>query len=327
MSRIFDLDLRHVIVQAGDFRCDIDTIHFKSGVKCAIVGANGAGKSMLLGAIAGSVGAKKRDILICGEPIERWRESRENSRQFATVGHTAIWPDFMKVKDVVELISALYSVDPSHANQTEEALEIRQLRTLFTSDLSAGQSQRLRLFEIFASRAQIVLLDEPLTALDAIRARSVADQLKKITFGVLLMGCHHPLEISACNSLLWLRNGRLQYFGSIVEFMNAYIGDVEVTVSGETGSLDALGDKFSGDSKLRAWYFINSTTLCFTGDLDLGKRIVSEALSSDRFEVVSRRSDESTLLKFCASGEVNGDVLNAIQASSVAQALKPKEYF
>jgi len=169
------------------------TLDVTRGVRLAVLGPNGAGKSTLFKAIMGMLPLRSGHILIHGEP------PRQRDTHVAYVPQREdIDPRFpVTVRDVVMMgrygrIGWLRR--PGRADQQAVERALRQLDLLGLAgesigDLSGGQLQRAFLARALAQEADILLLDEPFTGVDALTEGALyalLDELKARDITVLV---------------------------------------------------------------------------------------------------------------------------------------------
>jgi molybdate transport system ATP-binding protein len=122
---------------------------------------------------------------------------------------------------------------------------IEELETLYPSQLSGGQNQRVALARALAPKPEILLLDEPFSALD-IRMR--ADLTKKIRnlqkkTGIPLLFITHNLEeaLLLADEILVLDKGKVQRFGTPEEIFH-YLKNIHM--EGLIGILNTLNERY-----------------------------------------------------------------------------------
>ncbi len=141
------------------------------GTRIALVGPNGAGKSTLLKAIAGLLAAPEGEILIYGRPLGGCR----HRVAYLPQRHEIDWRFPVDVQRLVmtgRYVHLGWLRRPSredHALVTKaiEQLGLPALAQRQISELSGGQQQRALLARALAQDADLLLLDEPLNAVDA----------------------------------------------------------------------------------------------------------------------------------------------------------------
>lgn len=142
-----------------------------AGGTCAVIGPSGCGKSTLLKALAGLVRPDAGAARIGGQSASPsaqcigyipqnygllpWRTARENIALSAKVRRGAV--------DEAELAALV------------ERLGLRGLEARYPAELSGGQRQRVGLGRVFLLRPDVLLLDEPFSALDAITREEMQD--------------------------------------------------------------------------------------------------------------------------------------------------------
>ncbi|MDV7341096.1 ABC transporter ATP-binding protein [Terasakiella sp. A23] len=155
-------------------------LHIKEGEFVAIVGFSGSGKTTLISAIAGLIEPDTGEILLNGKKIEGAGPDRGLVFQ-----SYSLFP-WMSVFGNVML-----AVDSVFKNESKESKEKRVLHYIDMvglshakdrkpSELSGGMRQRVSVARALAMSPQILLLDEPLSALDALTRANLQDEIERI---------------------------------------------------------------------------------------------------------------------------------------------------
>lgn len=147
-------------------------VSVEPGEVVALVGASGSGKSTLLRSIAGLIAPDDGEIRIQNEVV--WTRGKEVPAEDRNIGLVfqdyALWPH-MSVRQNLSFGLEVQGYPRQEINRrVEHALEITQLGALGTrrpSELSGGQQQRVAIARCLAMRPRLLLLDEPLSNLDA----------------------------------------------------------------------------------------------------------------------------------------------------------------
>jgi manganese/zinc/iron transport system ATP- binding protein len=141
------------------------------GTRIALVGPNGAGKSTLLKAIAGLLPVTEGEILIYGRPLGGCR----HRVAYLPQRHDIDWRFPVDVRRLVTTGRYVHlgwlrrpgSEDRTLAAEAIEQLGLTALAQRQIGELSGGQQQRALLARALAQDADLLLLDEPLNAVDA----------------------------------------------------------------------------------------------------------------------------------------------------------------
>ncbi|MBA3873234.1 MAG: ABC transporter ATP-binding protein [Anaerolineae bacterium] len=153
------------------------------GTRLALVGPNGAGKSTLLKAIAGLLPVQTGDIKVFGQPITATRHRVAYLPQRGEID----WRFPISLRKLV--LTGRYvhlgwfkrpsAQDIRIADTMIERLGLTALTERQIGQLSGGQQQRALLARALAQEADLLLLDEPLNAVDANTRTIIADVLKQ----------------------------------------------------------------------------------------------------------------------------------------------------
>ena len=192
---IESLQLRDISLARGGRRLFSGlSLDLAAGQACALTGANGAGKTSLLRAIAGLVAIEAGEIGFGGvEPSE----ARAGGLHLA--GHHDGLKPARTAREELDFWCAWSGGAPDSAAAAADALELGRLLDLEVRRLSAGQRRRLSYARLLAAPRPLWLLDEPLSPLDAAwRARFGAMMQRHLDGGGLILAAvHDPLPIKA----------------------------------------------------------------------------------------------------------------------------------
>ena len=156
-------------------------IDFPAGETTAIVGPSGSGKSTLLRVLAGLVPASGL-VTFAQQPVTDWRAVR--LRLGYVIQEGGLFPHLTAAENVDIMARELgWSADRIAARRTELAHVVglpEAPLARFPAELSGGQRQRVSIMRALMLDPDVVLLDEPLSALDPITRARLADELRMI---------------------------------------------------------------------------------------------------------------------------------------------------
>ncbi|TAK20832.1 MAG: ATP-binding cassette domain-containing protein [Chloroflexota bacterium] len=212
------LDVQHVTVAYADGqRLGLDGVSLLvgAGEHVALVGSNGAGKSTLLKAVAGLLPVVSGTIAIYGHPVGACHHRVAYLAQRGEVD----WRFPITVADFVMTGRYVHlgwfrrpgQGDRSAAATAIDRLGLTPLAERQIGDLSGGQQQRVLLARALAQDADLLLLDEPLNAVDAdTRAvvASVMDDLRSRGKTVIVATHDVGRGETPFNQILYLAEGR-----------------------------------------------------------------------------------------------------------------------
>lgn len=202
---------------ALDVQLDVD-----QGETVAVLGPNGAGKTTLLRALAGLVPVEGR-VELNGEVLEdsaqRLRVPTEQRHVGLVFQDHVLFPHLNVLDNVAFGLQAQKRTDARQiARGWLDRAGLADRANSMPRELSGGQAQRVALLRTLATEPRLLLLDEPLSALDvSIRAevrRELSRQLASFG-GVRLLVTHDPLEaIALADRLVVLEKGQVIQSGT-----------------------------------------------------------------------------------------------------------------
>lgn len=159
------LEVNGVWKYYGDFPALRDVgLRVEPGSTVALLGRNGAGKTTLLRILAGLSSASKGAVKVLGADVRK----ESTRRKIGVLGHGISLYDELSALENLILFGKLYHLsDPR--KRAEEMLEqtgLIRVRDGLVREFSRGMRQRLAVGRAFLHQPEILLLDEPFTALD-----------------------------------------------------------------------------------------------------------------------------------------------------------------
>ena len=214
------INLRNISKYFGSTHAlDDVTFDVKDGEYLCILGSTGSGKTTLLRTISGILSPNQGEIIFDGKNVNN--VAAENRNAVYVPQTYALFPH-LKVIDNVCFGPVSRGVDAENAKS--KAMEILKLVRLekraesYPSELSGGMQQRVALARGLASGARLLLLDEPLGALDARLRLELRTQLKQLAKdnGFTVIHVTHDQEeaMSIGDRIMILRRGKLQQIGT-----------------------------------------------------------------------------------------------------------------
>jgi putative spermidine/putrescine transport system ATP-binding protein len=186
------LDVRQVTVRYGPHRVlDDVSLHAAGGELVALLGASGCGKTTLLRAICGFVELASGSILLDGRDISRLLPDKRN---IAMVFQSyALWPHMTVAQNMGYGLKLRGVSRADIGRRIDELLAMLRLNGLAerkVTALSGGQRQRVALGRALAINPQVLLLDEPLSNLDARVREEVRDEIRTLQQRLQITAVH-----------------------------------------------------------------------------------------------------------------------------------------
>ncbi len=199
-----------------------------SGEVVALLGPSGAGKTTVLRALAGLVPLAAGRVVLDGAVLEDAATGEyvpPERRNLGVVFQDALLFPHLSVLDNVgaglRFTGESRMVARSRAREWLDQLGIAELAAAMPAALSGGQMQRVALARALAVRPRVLLLDEPLSALDVATRAEVRRELRRhlASFGgIRLLVTHDPIDaLTLADRLVVLEEGRIVQTGSSLD--------------------------------------------------------------------------------------------------------------
>ncbi|WDV46553.1 ATP-binding cassette domain-containing protein [Clostridiaceae bacterium M8S5] len=156
----------------------------KKGELITLLGPSGCGKTTLLKMLNKLIELDEGDILIKGKSIKVWNTIKLRRSIGYVIQQIGLFPH-MTIKDNINYVLTITKADKGYKEKrAKELIELvglkKELLDRYPSQLSGGQKQRIGVARALAGNPDIILMDEPFSAVDEIARNRLQDELKII---------------------------------------------------------------------------------------------------------------------------------------------------
>jgi ABC-2 type transport system ATP-binding protein len=242
------------------------TLRVEPGEVVALLGPNGAGKSTTIRILTGQLERDGGEVRVLGlDPAEAPLEVR---RRLAFVPDVAPLYDALTVREQLELVAGLRELDDATAvariEALTDALGVTELADVPLAACSRGNRQRVAFASAFLEEPGLVVLDEPLYALDAPTVSLVKEVLAQYAArGVAVLYSSHLLDVAQAlaTRIVVLNRGEIVADGPPAELVRR--GLERGAASSGAGSLETLFRELTADRDVvrRAERFVGASRL------------------------------------------------------------------
>ena len=231
----------------------------RAGEFIALLGPSGCGKSTALNCIAGLLPLTHGQILIDGKRVDTVAAEK---RGFGMVFQNyALFPHLTVEKNIAFGLQMRNVAKPEVKRRVAEAIALVKLEehaTKLPGQLSGGQQQRVAIARAVVVEPRLVLMDEPLSNLDAKLRLEMRTEIRRLhqSLGLTTLYVTHDQEeaLSMADRLVVLREGRVQQVGTPQELHNGpanwHVADfmgyrnlIDMDVTAISGSTVTVQDK------------------------------------------------------------------------------------
>ncbi len=207
------------VVRGGSLIWSEGTFEVPAGGIVAIIGSNGSGKTSLLNVVLGLIAPASGHVRVLGKPPGEVNQIIG----YVPQNYAASAGDAIRVCDAVML--GLNGTRWAFGRPTREerrrvaealdAVDAGAFADRRLSELSGGQRQRVAIAEALAARPRMLILDEPLAALDLRNQREIVQLLDRLNkqLGVTILVVAHDLNplLSVLTSAIYLLDGHAHF--------------------------------------------------------------------------------------------------------------------
>lgn len=218
-----------------------------------LLGPSGCGKTTTLRMIGGFVQPDEGDIFFLGEKINDLPPYKRNVN--TVFQNYALFPHLNVFENIAFPLREKKLPKEEINTKVNEMLELVKLQHRSkrrVNELSGGQQQRVAIARALISRPRVLLLDEPLGALDAKLRKDMQQELKKIqkATGITFIFVTHDQEeaLTMSDTIVVMSDGKIQQIGTPADIYNEPKNAFVADFIGESNILDGI---FLEDRKVR----------------------------------------------------------------------------
>ena len=234
---MLNIDITKILSGAlGKMFLDIN-INVKKGEFIALAGVSGSGKTTLLRIIAGLEKIDEGSIVVNKQTwVDTFNTKLFTSIQKRKIGYLfqdyALFPNMTVLKNLT-----FVKDDKKLAYKLLEMVNLKELENRMPNTLSGGQKQRIALCRALMNQPELLLLDEPLSALDLTMRKKLQEDIKRFheEFNMTtIMVSHDPSEIYKLSSrVILLDNGKIIKDGKAKDVLLKTSGSQKFSFQGE----------------------------------------------------------------------------------------------
>ncbi|MFK9092865.1 ABC transporter ATP-binding protein [Bacillus salipaludis] len=197
------------------------SLNIEAGQLVVFIGPSGCGKTTLLKMINKLIQPTSGKIFVNGTDISTMNPIELRRNIGYVIQNTGLFPH-MSIKENLELIPKLKGEEPSLIeNKTEELLDLvgldpKEFLYRFPKELSGGQQQRVGVARAFSTNSDIILMDEPFSALDPVTRSSLQDELfqmqKELNKTIIFVTHDMDEAIKIADKICILKDGDILQF-------------------------------------------------------------------------------------------------------------------
>lgn len=271
------------------------TLTIEPGELFFLLGPSGCGKTTLLRMIAGFIDPTRGKIAFDGKDVTHDPPNKRNTGM--VFQSYALWPHMTVAQNVAFGLNVRKVANPDKDKRVLEALaavQMEQYASRKPNQLSGGQQQRVALARALVIKPDVLLLDEPLSNLDAKLRNDLRLQIRRICkdSGITTVYVTHDQKeaLSMADRVALLQNGQIEQIGSPRELYRAPRNRFVAEFLGETNLIEAKACDIGADRmhfEVEAGRFeaVNSEQHTLTNN--------EQALISVRPEAIRLRKPES----------------------------------
>lgn len=199
------------------------SFYLEEGKCTALLGPNGAGKTTTIKMLAGLVNPSSGQV---------FSDLLPNSKDLRSlIGYLPQYPTFfewMTAQEYMIFSGEIAGMNKKEAKKrTDELLELVGLdeaKKRKVGEFSGGMKQRLGIAQALIHRPRLIMLDEPVSALDPFGRREVLELMRKLKLETTILFSTHILNDAEeiCDDILFLHNGKLVERGTLKEIKERY---------------------------------------------------------------------------------------------------------
>ncbi len=208
------------------------------------LGPNGAGKTTTLRILTGLANATSGEAHVCG--IDVRRNPHEVRRHIGYLSQSPVFYNWMSAVEFMHYVGSIFGVPRAEvAKRSEELLkrlDIWEARNRRIGGYSGGMKQRLGIAQALLNKPEIVLLDEPVSALDPIGRHEILKLIAELSHETSIFMSSHVLgDVErVCDYVIIVNRGQVAAQASIKELKEKYTTPTFVVETDQQADIGGL---------------------------------------------------------------------------------------
>ena len=284
------VEVSHAAKSFGDTRAVIDvSFSVEQGEIFGLLGPNGAGKTTTIRMMLDIFKPDRGTACVLGGPMHEEKKDR--------IGYMpeerGLYQD-VPLERCLLYLASLKSVPPAEARRRLgeylERFDLAVHRSKKVKELSKGMQQKAQIINTILHQPELIIIDEPFTALDPVNSQMVKDLMHELRAGgsTILMSTHQMHQVEElCDRIVLIDDGRDVLYGPLEDIRRRYAGNaLWVRAVGTLPPLPGIQQvvQHNGDTKLA---LAEGTTP--QGVLEA---LVAQGVLLQRFEIATPTLDE-----------------------------------
>ena len=210
-----------------------------------LLGPSGCGKTTLLRILGGFLSADQGQVILDGQEISNMppykREVNTVFQKYALFPHMSVYDNIafgLKIKKEPK------DIIKQKVNRMLKLVNLEEFADRSVTALSGGQQQRIAIARALVNEPSILLLDEPLGALDLKLRKEMQHELKKIQqeVGITFIYVTHDQEeaLTMSDKIVVMKEGEIQQIGSPKDIYNEPVNEFVANFIGESNIIEGM---------------------------------------------------------------------------------------
>ena len=237
---------------SGHKALDHVSLQVVEGEFLTLLGASGSGKSTLLRVICGFTTPDRGRILIRGTDVTNWSAQKRDLglvfQNYALFPHLSVEEN---VSYALQIRKVSRAETQERVKRALERVNLQQFASRYPAQMSGGQQQRVAVARALVYEPTVLLMDEPLGALDRKLRKQVQVELRQLQreLGITFINVTHDQEeaLSMSDRIAVMRDGRIEQLDTPVGLYRRPVSAFVADFVGATNFFDAVLEPLSSD--------------------------------------------------------------------------------